>query len=86
MNDVPATPTILGALTTLFRDVFDDPDLVLTPETVAEDVEGWDSAAHVALVVEVERSFGIKFRTAEIEELRNVGDFASLIAQKTGRG
>ena len=37
----------------------------------------------VTVVVETERRFGVKFRTTEIEEVKNVGDFIALIAKKT---
>jgi acyl carrier protein len=71
-------------LTDLFRDVFDDDSIVLTPETTARDVDGWDSAAHVSLVVAAEMRFGIRFRTSELESLHNVGEFAQLIESKLG--
>ena len=75
---------ILQALTQVFRDVFDDDDIVLSPETTAEDIEGWDSQAHVNLIVAAEVRFGIRFRTAELESLHNVGQFAQLIQAKSG--
>jgi acyl carrier protein len=74
---------ILAKLTELFREIFDDDNLVLTPETTAEDVPGWDSMNHITIVVETERRFGVKFNTAEIEELRNIGEFIALIEKKT---
>ncbi len=77
-------PEILEALTELFREVFDNDDLVLTPETTAADVEGWDSQAHVNLIVAAEMKFGVRFRAAELDSLHNVGDFAALIATKMG--
>ncbi|WP_028238647.1 acyl carrier protein [Stutzerimonas azotifigens] len=73
---------VLNALTPVFRDVFDDDDIVLTPETTADDIDGWDSQAHVILIVAAEQRFGVKFRTAELESLRNVGHFAQLISAK----
>lgn len=73
---------IIQSLTELFREVLDDDSIVLTPETTAADIPAWDSMNHITIVVEAERRFGIKVRTAEIEELRNVGDFAALIAAK----
>lgn len=73
----------IAELTPVFRDVLDDPDLVLTPETQAGDVPGWDSVTHITLVVAIEQKFGIRFNTAEIEELHSVGDLAKLVAQKT---
>ena len=77
----PAHP-ILSELTAILREVLDDPDLVLTAETSAADIPGWDSMAHIALVVEVECRFGIQFQAAEIEALRQVGDLVALIAAK----
>jgi acyl carrier protein len=73
---------ILPELTQICRAVLDDPALTLTHETTADDVEGWDSMNHLTIVIEAERRFGIKFHTAEIEELRNVGDFVRLIGSK----
>jgi acyl carrier protein len=73
---------ILPELTLICRAVLDDPALTLTNETTADDVEGWDSMNHLTIVIEAERRFGIKFHTAEIEELRNVGDFVRLIGSK----
>ncbi len=80
MTDDP----ILTKLTELFRNIFDDEDIVITRASTAEDVDGWDSVNHITLVVAVEQAFGIKFKTAEIESLGNVGDLAALIAAKTG--
>ncbi|WP_313084888.1 acyl carrier protein [Pseudomonas sp.] len=73
---------VLQQLTPVFRDVFDDDDLVLAPSMTANDIDGWDSQTHVMLTVAAEQRFGIKFRTAELESLRNVGHFAQVIASK----
>ena len=74
---------ILTKLTQLFRDIFDDEALVITPQTTADDVEGWDSVNHITLVVAVEQAFKVKFKTAEIESLKDVGDLVKLVAAKT---
>ena len=73
---------ILEALTQVFRDVFDDDDIVLTSATTAQDIEGWDSQAHVNLIVAAEVRFGVRFRSAELESLHDVGQFARLIESK----
>ncbi|WP_043342039.1 acyl carrier protein [Belnapia moabensis] len=73
---------IYAALTEVFRDVFDDDDITISAATTAEDIPGWDSQAHVNLVVAAETRFGIRFRTAELEALHNVGDFVQLIGTK----
>lgn len=71
-------------LTEVFRRVLDLETLELTAATTANDVEGWDSLNHVTLVVSVEKEFGVRFTTREVNGLANVGDFISLIAQKLG--
>lgn len=73
---------ILASLTRILREAFEDPSFLATMETTAEDVPAWDSMSHITIVVEVERRFGVKFRTAEIEELHDVGDFVRLIAAR----
>jgi len=69
-------------LNRLFQDVFDNPTLEIKDDMTAADVAAWDSLTHIDLVVEVEKEFRIRFSTAEVRGLKNVGDFAALIAQK----
>ena len=73
---------IYAQLTTIFRDIFDDDSLVLTPDTTAADIAEWDSFNHVNITVACEAAFGIRFKSSEIEELANVGELARLIAAK----
>jgi acyl carrier protein len=76
---------IYRTLTGIFCDVFDLTSIVLTPEMTAQDVPEWDSVNHITLVVETERVFGIKFRTTEIEDLKNVGDLVRLIKARSSK-
>ena len=73
---------ILEQLAGIIRDALDHQSIVVTPATSAVDVPAWDSLAHINIVVATEMEFGIKFKTAELEQLRNVGEFVSLIGQK----
>jgi acyl carrier protein len=73
---------IYHQLTEVFHDMFDDPSLVLKPETSAADIPEWTSFIHVNLIVATENQFGIKFSTAEIERLENVGDLVALVRAK----
>ena len=57
----------------VLRDHFDDDMLGVTAETTAEDVPGWDSIAHVELLIALEEHFGIRFTTGEAAGMRNVG-------------
>lgn len=73
---------ILEKLTLLFRDIFDDDSIVLTSATTANDIPYWDSANHINLIVATEMRFKIKLSSAEVETLKNVGDFVALIERK----
>ncbi|MEI9951521.1 MAG: acyl carrier protein [Pseudomonadota bacterium] len=66
----------------VFRDIFDVPELVVGDTTTANDVEGWDSLAHVDLIVAVESAFNVRFTTKEVKALANVGDFIRLIERR----
>jgi acyl carrier protein len=78
-------PEIYDVLNQVFRQVLEDEKIELTPQTTAEDVEGWDSMNHVFILVELEKRLGVKFQAAEMEELKNIGEMATLIQQKMAR-
>lgn len=71
-----------STLEEVFRTVFDRDDLTITDETTAADVDGWDSLAQINIVVGAEDAFKVRFSTAEIKGLKNVGGFKRLIADK----
>lgn len=68
----------------IFRDIFDDEELVVTEETTAADVEDWDSFAQVQIVLGIESMFGIKFSTDEVTAFKNVGDVVRAIEKHIG--
>jgi acyl carrier protein len=70
---------ILETLTELLQDILDDDNIVLTPETTARDVRGWDSLANVRFVLSVERRFKTKFAAAEVAGLKNVAGLVDII-------
>jgi acyl carrier protein len=74
--------TIYSQLTDIFREVFDDDNIVLTPETTAADIHDWDSANHINLVVSIEARMNVRFKTIELESLHNVGHLAELVREK----
>jgi acyl carrier protein len=69
-------------LTEILRDQFDDDTLTARPDLTADDVDGWDSFAHIRLMLTVEQSFQVKFSASQISALKNVGELATLIASK----
>jgi acyl carrier protein len=72
----------MEALQEIFRDVLDDPALCIDRSSSALTVPGWDSLAHVRLVVAVEQQFKIKFALGELEQLKNVGEMLDLMERK----
>ena len=73
---------MIEQLLSIFRNVFDDDDLVISSSTTAQDIDGWDSLAHISLIVAIEKSFNLRFSTAEISDFENVGQMAELILRK----
>jgi acyl carrier protein len=72
-------PQVYARLAEIFEDVFDDDSIKLTPDLSAKDVDGWDSLAHIRLLLTIEKTFKIKFSTSEIGKLERVGDLVALI-------
>ena len=64
---------ILEQVQSIFKDVLKNDDVVLTDDTTAQDVNGWDSLTHVEIISEMEKHFGLRFSLKEMLSWRNVG-------------
>ena len=73
---------ILMKLAAIFQEVFDDDNLVITSSSTSQDVDGWDSLAHIRLIVTIEKVFSVRLTAREVSSLNNVGDIASLVFNK----
>ena len=73
---------LLQELQPLFRDILDQPKLVLTRESNAANVDDWDSLAHINLVTAIEKKYNIEFKLGELQQLKNVGDMIDLMQTK----
>ncbi len=60
-------------------------DFDLQDETIAPEVPGWDSLNHVNIILAVEKSFNVKFKSYEVLRMKNVGDLQKLVDLKTGK-
>lgn len=76
------TIEILPRLQALFRDVLDQRDLELTPESSAATIPGYDSLAHINIITAVEQEFSIRFELKDILSLQNAADLIALIERK----
>ena len=68
----------------IFRTVLKNESVVLSDETTAEDVPGWDSLTHVELIATIEKHFGIRFSIREMLSWKTVGKMVDCVAKKIG--
>ena len=68
-------------LVAVFRDVLDDDSIKLYDNTVADDVEGWDSFEHINLISGVEEEFSFKIPMGKVVTMKNVGEMVDIIME-----
>lgn len=73
---------VFEKLDAIFREEFDNEDIHVTETTTSSDIEGWDSLAHIGLMVAIETEFGMKFTMDEVSNITNVGEMANVILQR----
>ena len=77
---------VLVILQEVFRDVFDDPTIVLNENMSALDFDEWDSLQHINIIIATEKRMNIRFTTSEISRLKqpnqNIGKFVKLLEEK----
>lgn len=70
---------IFEKLTAIFRDTMDNDEIVLEETTSANDIDEWDSLAQVILLAEIQKAYGIRFKSADTIRWKNVGDMVDTI-------
>ncbi len=76
---------VFDRLNRVFREVFDDETIRVTPKTTADDIDDWDSLEHITLISAVEREFRMKFKMGEISSMKNVGEMARIVMERAKR-
>jgi acyl carrier protein len=79
-----STQDVLATIGSIIAEKFDHTAPV-TPDTVAGDVEGWDSVANVELLIAIEERFGVRLTTGETADLPNVGALAEAVQRHLER-
>lgn len=75
---------IYQQLNKIFQEILELDEVCLSDSTTADDIEEWDSLAHISLISAVEHHFDIKFSMKEIINMHNVGEMVELILTKKG--
>ncbi len=73
---------IFNGVQEIFRDIFDEDDLVIEDSTNSDTIEDWDSLNHINLVSAIEKEFKIRFALGELQELKDVGAMIDLMLTK----
>ena len=70
---------IYERLNEVFAGVFDDDSIILSDETTAADIDGWDSLRHITLLAAIEDEFEIEFTMGATVKMKNVGEMVDYI-------
>ena len=61
----------------IFREVLDDPSLVIDEAMTSHD--DWDSVATVQIVLAAEERFGVRLKSDDVGKIKSVGDLLNLL-------
>ena len=70
---------IMEKMQSIFKDVFNNENLIITMETTAKDVEEWTSLTYMQLITEQQKFFGIKYSLRDMLAFKSVGDMVEFI-------
>lgn len=72
-------PDIAGIVIDVIAETFDVPAGEIRRDTVAEDVDGWDSLAHTMLMIRLEKRLGVPVPERVATMARDVGALIDLM-------
>jgi len=73
---------LLDKIAIIIADVLDTDKPQLDMQTTANNIEGWDSLAHISIVTQIESDFQVKFTLVELAEFSTVGSIVQAIERK----
>lgn len=68
-------------LRSIFRDIFDDESMEISESTMREEIQDWDSVAHIKIVLAIEEYFGFRLSMEEVSATKSVSEFLAAIQQ-----
>jgi acyl carrier protein len=76
------TSPIFEQVRSIASDLFTVPAGQITGDSSPETIEAWDSIQHLNLVLALEEKFAFQLSTEEIEQMKTIGQIASLVERK----
>tara|TARA_B100001564_G_scaffold359749_2_gene382775 strand:- start:1187 stop:1435 length:249 start_codon:yes stop_codon:yes gene_type:complete len=73
---------IIEKLNLIFKEVFEDDNLLINEFTMLKDIPNWESLSHMILIVEIENKFNMVFSSTESIEVISVSQIINLILSK----
>ena len=73
---------IFDKLKNILFNVFNDESITITEASSSDTIEEWDSLAHVQIVNDIQKAFGIKISAREMMDWDTVGDIIDTISEK----
>ena len=69
----------IEAVQKVFDEIFGNNSIPLNPEITARDILGWDSFAHINLILALENAFKVTFTREEMSNMANVGSLVLIL-------
>lgn len=79
------TDYILSKVQEAFRATFDIDSELVSMETRASDIPGWDSVGHLSLASNLEQVLGISLDVDDLMEMEGVREIVSIITTKLSK-
>ena len=73
---------IFEKLKNILFNVFNDESITITEASSSDTIEEWDSLAHVQIVNDIQKAFGIKISAREMMDWDTVSDIIDTISEK----
>lgn len=76
--------TIMKQINTIFIELFNDENILLTENSDTNEIEAWDSLNHIQVITAIEKHFKIRFELNDLLNFQNIGDLSRGVQSKLG--
>lgn len=73
---------IKTGLAEILKEVLSLPSVTISDTTTARDFKGWDSLAHIDIIIAAEERFEVRIPATKAARLKTLGELVDLILEK----